>query len=84
MNDNTIALTLTPLQSVQIATMTETHPYSLEVTSIPKAEGHWQWSIRKNDKLYQRSDRKHASEARAMEDGMATIQKLLTGGDRAF
>ena len=64
-------------------TSTNTHPYALEILP-PKAEGgSYQWAIRKNGKLAQRSDRSLPSEAKARENGMAQIEKLLTGaGDR--
>ncbi|GEP00167.1 MULTISPECIES: hypothetical protein [Methylobacterium] len=61
----------------------ETHPYTLEIIP-PKADGgSYQWAIRKHGKLAQRSDRNHHSEAKARENGMAQIEKLLSGfGDR--
>ena len=56
-----------------------THPYTLEILP-PKAEGDaYHWAIRKHGKLAQRSDRKHHSEAKARENGMAQIEKLLSG-----
>ena len=58
-----------------------THPYSLEVLPIPGSEREFQWAIRKHGKLLQRSDRKHPSEAKAREQGLSVIEKLLTGGD---
>ena len=60
-----------------------THPYTLEILP-PKAEGaSYQWAIRKNGKLAQRSDRSLPSESKARESGMAQIEKLLSGaGDR--
>ncbi|KAB1071546.1 hypothetical protein F6X51_19525 [Methylobacterium planeticum] len=67
--------------------MTETdprlHPYSLEIL-LPKADGgSYQWAIRKNGKLAQRSDRSLHSEDKARENGLAQIEKLLSGvGDR--
>jgi len=64
-------------------TETNIHPYSLEIVP-PKSEGgSYQWAIRKNGKLAQRSDRSLHSEAKARENGMAQIEKLLSGfGDR--
>lgn len=62
-------------------TETNTHPYTLEIVP-PKADGAtYQWAIRKNGKLTQRSDRSLPSEAKARASGMAQIEKLLTGGD---
>lgn len=64
-------------------TITNTHPYTLEILP-PKAEGSsYQWAIRKSGKLVQRSDRSLESEAKARSNGMAQIEKLLSGaGDR--
>ncbi|WP_336488309.1 hypothetical protein [Methylobacterium nigriterrae] len=67
--------------------MTETdpklHPYSLEILP-PKADGaSYQWAIRKNGKMVQRSDRDLHSKTKARESGLAQIEKLLSGfGDR--
>ena len=56
----------------------DTHPYTLEIIP-PKAEGgSYQWAIRKHGKLAQRSDRNYHSEAKARENGMAQIEKLLS------
>jgi hypothetical protein len=64
-------------------TSTNIHPYSLEIIP-PKADGgSYQWAIRKNGKLTQRSDRSLPSEAKARESGLGQIEKLLSGvGDR--
>ena len=61
----------------------DTHPYTLEILP-PKAEGgSFQWAIRKHGKLAQRSDRSLHSEGKAHENGMAQIEKLLSGyGER--
>lgn len=57
----------------------ETHPYTLEIISPKEAGGVYQWAIRKNGKMAERSDRDHRTEARAREHGMAQIEKLLSG-----
>jgi len=64
-------------------TTINTHPYTLEIVP-PKAEGApYQWAIRKNGKLVQRSDRSLPTEAKAYGNGMEQIEKLLSGvGDR--
>ena len=64
-----------------IETTSNTYPYSLEVTPIRGSDRDFQWTIRKHGKLYQRSDRKHSSEAKAREDGLSVIEKLLGGAD---
>ncbi|WP_082552682.1 hypothetical protein [Methylobacterium sp. Leaf456] len=64
-------------------TNSATHPYSLEILSPKKEGGSFQWAIRKNGKLAQRSDRDLRTEDKARENGMAQIEKLLSGaGDR--
>lgn len=64
-------------------TQTSIHPYSLEIQPPKIAGGSYHWSIRKNGKLVQRSDRNHPTEAKARETGLAEIEKLLSGvGDR--
>ena len=65
------------------AKTTSTYPFTLEVKPNPGSEGSWQWAIRKNDKLFQRSDRAQPSEAKARSQGEATIEKLLHGGGDA-
>lgn len=58
----------------------DTHPYSLEVTPPAQPGGSYQWAIRRSGKLLQRSDRRHASEAKAREHGEAELERLLRGG----
>lgn len=62
---------------------TATYPYTFEIIP-PKSEGgSYQWAIRKNGKLMQRSDRSLSSEAKAREHALAEIEKLLSGaGER--
>jgi hypothetical protein len=60
---------------------TTTYPYTLDIIP-PKAEGaSYQWAIRKNGKLVQRSDRSLSTEAKAREHGLAEIEKLLSGAN---
>ena len=63
-------------------TLPNTHPYVLEVTSVPNSSTRWHWTIRRYGKIYQRADRKHPSEAQAREDGLTVIEKLLIGVER--
>jgi hypothetical protein len=62
----------------------ETHPYSLEVQPAPGTTGLYLWTIRHHGKVYQRSDRRHPSEAKATQDGLSVIERLLTGGGDRF
>ena len=62
-------------------TPTNTHPYTLEIEPPKSPGGAYQWAIRRNGKLVQRSDRNHPTEAKARENGLAQIEKLLSGHD---
>lgn len=53
-----------------------TYPYSVEVREALGTARAFQWVIRKHEKIYQRSDRKHASEVKAREQGLSAIEKL--------
>ena len=58
---------------------TNIHPYTLEILP-PKVEGKsYQWALRKNGKLVQRSDRSLPSAEKARENGLAQVEKLLSG-----
>jgi hypothetical protein len=59
----------------------ETHPYTLEVAPSKTKPGQFEWTIRHNGKLLQRSDRLHGSEAAARTSGMAEVERKLNGGD---
>jgi hypothetical protein len=63
-------------------TTLNTYPFALEVTPVSRSTTRWHWTIRRQDKVYQRADRKHRSEAEAREDGLSVIEKLLTGAER--
>ncbi|MHC2106460.1 hypothetical protein [Methylobacterium sp. CM6246] len=56
------------------------HPYSIEVSPLPKPEGHFQWAIRRSGKLIERSDRAHRSEGKAYESAMEAIERSLKPG----
>ena len=60
---------------------TSTSPYTLEIEPSKNPGGSYQWAIRKNGKLVQRSDRNHPTEAKARENGLAQIEKLLSERD---
>jgi hypothetical protein len=60
-------------------TATSTFPYTLEIEPPKSPGGSYQWAIRKNGKLAQRSDRNYPTEAKARENGLAQIEKLLSG-----
>jgi hypothetical protein len=57
-----------------------TYPYTLEVEANPRAPGTYQWVIRKNGTMVQRSDRAQASAANAWVQGTEMIEKLIHGG----
>lgn len=56
-----------------------TYPYSLVIIPPKSPGGSYQWAIRKNGKMVQRSDRNFLSEAKARESAMVQIDKLLSG-----
>ena len=62
-------------------TATSTFPFTLEIEPPKSPGGSYQWAIRKNGKLVQRSDRNYPTEAKARENGLAQIEKLLSGPD---
>ncbi len=55
-----------------------THPYTLEVAPCEKPAGHFRWEIRKQGKLFQRSDKPHRSEGEAWKRGNAEVERLLS------
>ena len=57
------------------------HPYSLAIIPPKTKGGSYQWAIQMHGKLVQRSDRNFSSEAKARENAMAQIDKLLSGAD---
>lgn len=54
------------------------HPYSLEVREAPRRPGNFEWLIRRNGKLLQRSDRFQPSEERARRDGEKAIERAFS------
>jgi hypothetical protein len=51
------------------------HPYSLDVKASDRTPGLFEWSIRRNGKLIQRSDRFQRSEEGARKDGEKAIER---------
>lgn len=51
------------------------HPYSLDVKASDRTAGAFEWSIRRNGKLIQRSDRIQRSEDSARKDGEKAIER---------
>jgi hypothetical protein len=56
-------------------------PYSLSVEPHHRDQGHWAWTIRKDGKVFQRSDRPQPSHHKAERDGLKAIEQLLRGSD---
>ena len=56
------------------------HPYSIEVSPLPKPEGNFQWAIRRSGKLIERSDWLHRSEAKAFESAMEAVERAMKPG----
>jgi hypothetical protein len=59
----------------------DTHPYTLEVVPSKTKPGQYEWMIRLEGKLLQRSDRLLGSEKADRTSGMAEIERKLNGGD---
>ena len=55
------------------------HPYSLDVKASDRTPGLFEWSIRRNGKLIQRSDRFQRSEEGARKDGEKAIERQFAG-----
>lgn len=53
----------------------QTHPYQLEVQASERKPGTFEWTIRKNGKLSERSDRSHRSEEDARKDGQKAVER---------
>lgn len=63
-------------------TITNTHPYALDVGPARDSVTFFQWTIRKHGRVFQRSDRTYPSEAEALKRGTQTIERLLTDHGR--
>jgi hypothetical protein len=53
------------------------HPFTLEIQPAKKP-GAFQWTLRKNGKLAQRSDRLFSSEELALKDGTKAVEQNLS------
>ncbi|WP_375457948.1 hypothetical protein [uncultured Enterovirga sp.] len=58
------------------------HPYTLEVQPSQKP-GLFEWTIRKQGKLAQRSDKQYRSEADALKDGEKAVERQFTDAQGA-
>jgi hypothetical protein len=56
---------------------TDIRPYSLEIRPPNQPGGSYQWTIRKDGKLFQRSDRHHPTEDKARSHAEGEIERLL-------
>jgi hypothetical protein len=61
-----------------LSTVTQTPPYTLEVTASERKPGQFEWTIRRQGTLIQRSDRIHRSEADAQKDGEKAIERQFS------
>jgi uncharacterized protein (DUF2249 family) len=55
-----------------------TPPYTLEVVASERKPGQFEWKIRRQGTLIQRSDRLHRSEADAKKDGEKAIERQFS------
>lgn len=56
-----------------------TYPYTLTVLPNARLAGHFDWAIRKNGKLAERSDRTYPSEQSARRSGEEALERQLRG-----
>lgn len=52
-------------------------PYTIEISPISKPAGQFQWAIRRNGKLVERSDRPHPTEAKAEASALAAVERSM-------
>ncbi|WP_425350038.1 hypothetical protein [Methylobacterium tarhaniae] len=52
-------------------------PYTIEISPITKPAGQFQWAIRRNGKLIERSDRPHPTEAKAEASALAAVERSM-------
>jgi hypothetical protein len=60
-----------------------THPYTLDVKASDRTPGLFEWSIRRNGQLIQRSDRFQRSEDGARKDGEKAIERQFADAQSA-
>ncbi len=52
-------------------------PFTIEISPITKPAGQFQWAIRRNGKLIERSDRPHPTEAKAEASALAAVERSM-------
>lgn len=52
-------------------------PFTIEISPITKPAGQYQWAIRRNGKLIERSDRPHPTEAKAEASALAAVERSM-------
>ena len=53
-------------------------PYEIEVHPLEKPAGSYGWMLRKNGKLYERSDRGHTTEDKAWASALKALEGYLS------
>lgn len=61
-----------------MSTVIHTPPYTLEIMASERKPGQFEWTIRRQGTLVQRSDRIHRSEADAQKDGEKAIERQFS------
>jgi hypothetical protein len=61
-----------------LSTVIHTPPYTLEIMASERKPGQFEWTIRRQGTLVQRSDRIHRSEADAQKDGEHAIERQFS------
>ncbi len=62
---------------MRLMTDTTSTPYTIEISPISKPAGQFQWAIRRNGKLVERSDRPHPTEAKAEASALAAVERSM-------
>ncbi|MBM0207474.1 hypothetical protein JNW90_34230 [Micromonospora sp. STR1s_5] len=61
-----------------MSTVIQLPPYTLELMASERKPGQFEWTIRRQGTLIQRSDRIHRSEADAQKDGERAIERQFS------
>ena len=66
-----------------MSNITQTPPYTLEVLASERKPGQFEWTIRRQGTLIQRSDRIHRSGADAQKDGEKAVERQFSDAQGA-
>jgi hypothetical protein len=66
-----------------LSNVTQTPPYTLEVSASERKPGQFEWTIRRQGTLIQRSDRIHRSGVDAQKDGEKAVERQFSDAQSA-